>query len=103
MLRHVAFVAGSDAAAAALVLLNASADQAGRSGVQRLIAELVRTPAFRPTGKDVIALGVPPGPSIGQMLEAARHRWIEAGCPSGLQEQMVLLGAAAGALRHARA
>ncbi|TAJ28534.1 CCA tRNA nucleotidyltransferase [Bosea sp. (in: a-proteobacteria)] len=102
-LRHAAFALGSDAAAAALVLLNTSADDARRGGVQCLIAELARTPVFSPTGKDVIGLEVPPGPRIGQILEAARHRWIEAGCPPGLQEQMALLGAAVEALRQARA
>jgi poly(A) polymerase len=97
MLRHVAFVAGSDAAAAALVLLNASADQAGRSGVQRLIAELGRTPPFRLKGADILKLGlVPaPGPAVGRVLCRARELWIAAGCPAGLASQQDFLPKAA--------
>jgi len=87
-LRHVAHGAGSDAAAAALVLLNASARSEGRDEVQRLIGELGRTPRFEPTGKDVVQLGIPPGPRVGRALEAARQSWIEAGCPAGTDEQM---------------
>lgn len=93
-LRHVAQVVGSDAAAGALVLLNASAREAKGDGVQRLIGELARTPPFLPTGKDVVGLGVPPGPEIGRVLEAARKGWIEAGCPAEVEEQMVFVRAA---------
>jgi poly(A) polymerase len=94
VLRHVAHDAGSDAAAAALVLLNASAGVEDRDGVQRLIAELGRTPPFLPTGKDVIGRGVLPGPSVGQALEATRRGWIEAGCPASADAQLALLDAA---------
>jgi poly(A) polymerase len=87
-LRHVAHRAGNDAAAAALVLLNAAARREGRDEVQRLIGELGRTPRFEPTGKDVVELGVPPGPRVGQALAAARQSWIEAGCPAGTSEQI---------------
>ncbi len=87
-LRHVAHRVGDDAAAAALVLSNASAVSGVRSGVQSLIAALGRTPQFLLTGKDVVRLGVAPGPRVGQVLEAARQGWIEAGCPAGEDEQM---------------
>ncbi|WP_306225134.1 CCA tRNA nucleotidyltransferase [Bosea beijingensis] len=87
-LRHVAHGAGDDAAAAALVLLNASAGSKGGSDVQRLIGELGRTPPFLPTGRDVISLGAAPGPRIGQALATARQGWIEAGCPAGVDEQI---------------
>ncbi|MGX1743156.1 CCA tRNA nucleotidyltransferase [Bosea sp. NPDC055353] len=99
-LRHVAHGSGSDAAAAALVLLNASARGGqGRDGVQRLIGELGRTPRFEPTGKDVVGLGVPPGPRVGQTLEAARQGWIEAGCPAGIAKQMEFVSAVLTAAR----
>lgn len=96
VLRHVAHGVGSEAVAAALVLLNASA---GRSDVQQLIAELGRTPTFLPTGKDVIGLGITPGPRVGQVLEAARQGWIEAGCPIGMDEQMEFVRIAVTAVR----
>lgn len=93
-LRHLGHAAGSHAAAGALVLLNASAEDELRRGVQYLIGELGRTPPFLPTGKDVMGLGVPAGPQIGQVLEAARHAWVEAGCPAGAAEQMAFVRAA---------
>ena len=96
-LRHVAHAAGNDAAAAALVLLNASTGAEGR--VQELLAELGRTPRFEPTGKDVIGFGIPPGPRVGQVLEAARQSWIEAGCPAGADEQMEFVRMASTGLR----
>lgn len=95
-LRHVAHDAGNDAAAAALVLLNASAGRGSRDGVQQLIGELGRTPSFLPTGKDVIGRGIVPGPGIGQALEAARRSWIEAGCPASAEAQLALLDSAIG-------
>ncbi|CAM5764924.1 CCA tRNA nucleotidyltransferase [Bosea minatitlanensis] len=96
-LRHVAHEAGSDAAAAALVLQTVSAEGKGRGVVQELIGELVLTPAFLPTGKDVIRLGISPGPRVRQALEAARRGWIEAGCPAGADEQMAFVRAAVAA------
>ena len=67
--------------AAGLVLLaGRGAEAAGRA--QAMIADLARTPPFLPTGRDVIALGVPAGPRIGQVLAAARSTWIDGGAPS---------------------
>ncbi len=69
-----------DAVAAGLVLLaGRGAEAAGRA--QAVIAELARTPPFQPTGRDVIALGVPAGPRVGQVLAAARRAWIEGDAP----------------------
>jgi len=93
-LRHVALGVGNDAAAGALVLLKASAEEDVGRGAQALIGELARTPPFMPTGKDVIGLGIPPGPQVGRVLETARHSWIEAGCPDGAEEQAVFVKAA---------
>ncbi|WP_377839873.1 CCA tRNA nucleotidyltransferase [Bosea sp. UC22_33] len=93
-LRHVAYGVGNEAAAAGLILLNASAGSEDRSEVQRLIAELGKTPPFLPTGKDVIGRGIAPGPSVGQALTAARRSWIEAGCPALAEAQFALLDAA---------
>lgn len=98
-LRHVAHGTGSDAAAAALVLLTASATSEAASRVMQLIAELGRTPPFLPTGKDVIGLDIVPGPRVGQVLEAARRDWIAAGCPAGMDEQLGLVRTALTAVR----
>ncbi|CAD5247499.1 Poly(A) polymerase [Bosea sp. 62] len=94
-LRRLAHHLGADAVAGALVLLGTD----GRSAdVQALIAELARTPPFLPTGRDVLGLGVSAGPKVGQVLEAARENWIEAGCPTGRDVQLRMLSeAAAGA------
>ena len=93
-LRHVADRAGSDAAAAALLLLTASADRETRSSARKLIGELGRTPAFLPRGQDALARGVPKGERIGLVLAEARRLWIEAGCPAGAEAQFELLDAA---------
>lgn len=92
-LRRLAHRLGADAVAGGLVLLGT---YGGSADIQALIAELARTPPFLPTGKDVLALGVGAGPMVGQMLDAAREAWIEAGCPSGRDKQMALLVKAAG-------
>ncbi len=79
-LRHLAHRLGQDAVAAGLVLLaGRGAEAAGRA--QAMITELARTPTFQPTGRDVIALGVPAGPRVGQVLAAARRAWIEGDAP----------------------
>ncbi|WP_100964144.1 CCA tRNA nucleotidyltransferase [Bosea sp. FBZP-16] len=98
-LRRLAHRLGTDAVAGGLVLLGT---QGGAVEVQGVIADLARTPPFLPTGKDVLALGVGAGPKVGQVLEAAREAWIEAGCPAGRDEQMALLAKAAGAEVKAR-
>lgn len=98
-LRRLAHRLGMDAVAGGLVLLGT---QGGAVEVQGVIAELARTPPFLPTGKDVLALGVGAGPKVGQVLEAAREAWIEAGCPAGRGVQMALLAKAAGAEVKAR-
>ncbi|RDJ25334.1 CCA tRNA nucleotidyltransferase [Bosea caraganae] len=84
-LRHLAHRLGADAVAGGLVLLAAGSD--GMS-TQQAIAELGRTPAFLPSGRDVMKRGIPAGPDIGRVLESARHGWVEAGCPAGEAEQI---------------
>ncbi|CAH1673141.1 tRNA nucleotidyltransferase [Hyphomicrobiales bacterium] len=94
-LRFVADRAGADAAAHALALLTASADEATVREVRDLTGELGRTSVFLPRGQDVLARGVPKGERIGQVLAETRRLWIEAGCPAGREEQFALLDAAA--------
>ena len=37
-------------------------------------------PVFPLEGRDVLALGVPPGPAVGDLLRQARARWLAGGC-----------------------
>jgi poly(A) polymerase len=87
-LRHLAHQVGADAVAAGLVLLAAGVDGAQ---TQQAIAELGRTPAFLPSGRDVMKRGIGAGPEIGRVLDKARYDWIEAGCPAGEAEQVAFL------------
>lgn len=92
-LRRLAYRIGADAVAGGLVLLgrgNTTGD------VHALIAEMARTPPFLPTGRDVLALGLGAGPKVGEVIEAARAAWIDAGCPAGREAQLALLAEAAG-------
>lgn len=97
-LRHLAHRIGNDAVAAGLVLLAARADEAGQQRAQAMIVELARTPRFLPSGRDVVALGMSAGPSVGRVLEAARRDWIEAGAPAGASEQAIFVERAVAAL-----
>jgi poly(A) polymerase len=42
-------------------------------------------PAFPLQGRDVVAMGVPPGPEVGRLLSAARSWWLERGCVDGAE------------------
>ncbi|CAN7419284.1 CCA tRNA nucleotidyltransferase [Bosea sp. LjRoot90] len=97
-LRRLAHRVGADAVAGALVLLGTAETLAD---IQGLIAKMAHTPAFLPTGKDVLALGISAGPKVGQVLDEVREAWIEAGCPTDRGEQMALLVKAASSLRGA--
>ena len=99
-LRHLAHRVGNDAVAAGLVLLAARGEAAGQARAQEMIAALARTPPFLPSGRDVIALGVPVGPQVGCVLEAARRDWIEAGCPAGAPEQGIFVEKAVAAIER---
>ena len=48
---------------------------------------------FPVTGTDVLALGVPPGPVVGQLLAAGEHWWIGAGFTPGRAEILAHLRA----------
>jgi len=45
---------------------------------ERIAAEPM--PAFPLAGRDALALGLPPGPAVGSLLEELRHWWIARGC-----------------------
>lgn len=46
-------------------------------------------PDFPVGGKDLLALGVQPGPAVAKMLAAIRERWIAAGFPPSAQAQEI--------------
>lgn len=58
----------------------------GRAWLARRSAELiariegVEVPTFPLKGRDLRALGVPPGEAIGTILAELRHRWLDSGC-----------------------
>jgi len=93
-LRQLGRRIGSDAVAAGLILLTARAGEPRQVEARALIADLGRTPPFLPSGRDVLACGVPAGPRVGRVLEAARSAWIDAGCPAGQVEQAAFVEAA---------
>ncbi|MCA0406696.1 MAG: CCA tRNA nucleotidyltransferase [Proteobacteria bacterium] len=52
---------------------------------------MIPKPVFHLTGKDVLALGIAPGPQLGALLEAARAQWIVRGCDNSREVQIGLL------------
>ena len=63
-----------------IALLSAAEGAISRDELAELLA-LARAwtpPAFPLAGRDVTALGIPPGPRIGRLLDAT-HAWWEAG------------------------
>ena len=51
-------------------------------------------PVFPLEGRDVVALGVPPGPAVGRLLAEARARWLDGGCVEdrdGVRESLASL------------
>jgi len=49
-------------------------------------------PVFPLAGRDVLALGVPPGPKIGRLLAETRAQWLAAGCPGAEACRTILAG-----------
>jgi poly(A) polymerase/tRNA nucleotidyltransferase (CCA-adding enzyme) len=70
----------------------------GRPGWPDLRERLSRMdrPVFPLVGRDVLALGVPPGPEVGRLLAAVRAWWLQGGC---IADRAACLDH----LRHARA
>lgn len=75
--------AASDAANPGEVLLVAAA-QGGNTPEWRELADIVDPapgPPFPLEGRDVLALGVPPGPRVGALLREVREWWFLEGAP----------------------
>ena len=49
-------------------------------------------PVFPLSGRDALALGVPPGPKMGRLLAETRAHWLRAGCPDAEACRAVLAG-----------
>ncbi|GLR67586.1 cytidine(C)-cytidine(C)-adenosine (A)]-adding enzyme [Acidocella aquatica] len=54
-------------------------DRLGWDDLRARIAAMAR-PVFPVQGRDVVALGVPPGPGVGEVLDAVRRWWMAGGC-----------------------
>ena len=52
------------------------------ASLRERLAVLAR-PVFPLEGRDALALGVPPGPGVGELLRAVRAWWMEGGCRAG--------------------
>jgi poly(A) polymerase/tRNA nucleotidyltransferase (CCA-adding enzyme) len=80
---------GDDAALRRLLADHAFADLIDRTwldgGPDRLRQRLATlpVPVFPLEGRDVLALGIPPGPVVGALLRAIRQWWLAGGCAAG--------------------
>ena len=52
----------------------------GRSDTLRNRLAATPAPVFPLEGRDVVALGVPPGPRVGALLRAVQRWWLDGGC-----------------------
>ena len=73
-------VAASDALTLAEAEAGAPPGEAGFA-LARTFLDETPEPASPVGGRDIVALGVAPGPRIGQILDTFRTLWAEAGCP----------------------
>ncbi len=54
-------------------------DKPGWDDLRARLAAMGR-PVFPVQGRDVVALGVPPGPAVGEILDEVRRWWMAGGC-----------------------
>jgi poly(A) polymerase/tRNA nucleotidyltransferase (CCA-adding enzyme) len=78
-LRRALAEAGHAALRGRLLLAEARGAEGDFAGLRRRLAGMER-PEFPLQGRDVLALGVPPGPEVGRLLGAARSWWMDRGC-----------------------
>ena len=97
-LRRLLFAFGRRAALDALMLAQADAP-AGADGAAFALARryLSETPAPKSpvSGKDILALGVPAGPQVGEILQNFDRLWVEADFPTDAESVKRLVRAAA--------
>lgn len=77
------------------VLLLFSVQSGADVAAAMTLPERWSAPAFRLTGKDVVALGVARGPEVGRALAEAENAWIAAGMPGDEAAQRRILTEAA--------
>jgi poly(A) polymerase len=82
MLRRALAESGHEALLGRLLLAEARGAAGDLAGLRRRLAAMER-PEFPLQGRDVLALGVPPGPEVGRLLGAVRSWWMERGCADG--------------------
>ena len=56
---------------------------AGQPGAVRDRIRAIPRPVFALEGRDVLALGLPPGPAVGALLRDVRAWWLAGGCVAG--------------------
>ena len=78
-LRRALAEAGHAALLGRSLLAEARGEPGDLAGLRRRLSAMER-PEFPLHGRDVLALGVPPGPEVGRLLAAARAWWTERGC-----------------------
>ncbi|MDE1907193.1 MAG: CCA tRNA nucleotidyltransferase [Rhodospirillales bacterium] len=60
-------------------------DGVGWTALRERLAGMAR-PVFPLQGRDLVALGIEPGPRMGEILAEARRWWMEGGCVAGKAE-----------------
>jgi poly(A) polymerase len=78
-LRRVLAESGHAALIGRLLLAEARGAAGDLAALRRRLAAMPR-PEFPLLGRDVLALGVQPGPEVGRLLHAARCWWLDRGC-----------------------
>ncbi len=96
-LRRLMFAFGRRGASDALLLAQAetaaNADSADFAQARRFLAETA-APKSPVSGKDILALGVPAGPRVGEILQDFERLWVGAGFPSDDESVKRLIRAA---------
>jgi len=69
----------------------------GWDDLRRRLSTMAR-PVFPFGGRDVVAMGIPPGPAVGQALAAVRAWWMEGGCVADAAACRAALGGVWGAV-----
>lgn len=101
--REAVYWQGRDAVVDALLMRAAmfEDEKAARDDAMPLVHEALNwpIPKFPFSGRDLLALGVPPGPGVGAALHAMQTTWVRHGCPDDEALLRGWLTAAAHALR----